>query len=154
MPVEAVDGWWLCGPHEMVSDARELLLGLGVPSERVHRELFFVEEEPPEEREREREEAEATGDETAATVILDGRTTTVTVPPGVAVLDAAQRLRSDLPFACKGGVCGTPAERRSPTARSRCGATSPSTTTSSRPGFVLTCQAVPTTPEVTVDYDT
>ena len=40
-------------------------------------------------------------------MLLDGRSSTVTVPPGTPILDGAQRVRPDLPFACKGGVCGT-----------------------------------------------
>src|SRR3954462_8830238 len=39
---ERVDHWWLCGPHGMVDDARALLGELGVPAERVHQELFYV----------------------------------------------------------------------------------------------------------------
>ena len=38
---------------------------------------------------------------------MDGRSATVTVPPDAPVLDGAQKVRPDLPFACKGGVCGT-----------------------------------------------
>ena len=72
--------------------------------DRIHRELFYVEEEPP---------AEATHVEAPAgpgaevTVLLDGRSSTATVAPGTPILDGAQQVRPDLPFACKGGVCGT-----------------------------------------------
>src|SRR3712207_6836505 len=44
---ERVDHWWLCGPHGMVGDARELLAELGVPAEKVHQELFYVDDVPP-----------------------------------------------------------------------------------------------------------
>ena len=40
-------------------------------------------------------------------MVLDGRSSTATVPAGTPILDGAQRVRPDLPFACKGGVCGT-----------------------------------------------
>ena len=43
-----VDHWWLCGPHGMVDDARALLAELGVPTEKVHQELFYVDDVPPE----------------------------------------------------------------------------------------------------------
>src|SRR4051794_24027693 len=42
-----VDHWWLCGPHGMVTDARAVLGELGVPRERVHQELFYVDDVPP-----------------------------------------------------------------------------------------------------------
>ena len=43
-----VDHFWLCGPFGMIVDAREVLAELGVPAERVHFELFYVDEPPPE----------------------------------------------------------------------------------------------------------
>ena len=45
---QAVDHWWLCGPHGMVEDARALLTELGVPTGKVHQELFYVDDVPPE----------------------------------------------------------------------------------------------------------
>ena len=45
--VPAVDHWWLCGPFAMVNDAIEVLRGLGVEGGRIHRELFWVGDEPP-----------------------------------------------------------------------------------------------------------
>jgi ring-1,2-phenylacetyl-CoA epoxidase subunit PaaE len=147
--VAAVDHWWLCGPFGMVTDAIEVLTELGVARERMHRELFYVEDEPPSEV----HHAEApVGPGAEVSVVLDGRTSTVTVPVGTAVLDGAQRVRPDLPFACKGGVCGT------------CRAKVVSGAVTMRrnyaldeaeleAGYVLTCQALPTTATVTVDYD-
>ncbi len=40
-------------------------------------------------------------------VILYGRSSTLPLPHGTAVLDGAERVRPDLPFACKGRVYGT-----------------------------------------------
>ena len=102
--VESIDHWWLCGPYGMVTDAMDVLSELGVPADRVHRELFYVEEAPPDQERH--EEPPLTGG-CEVTVILDGRTSTTTIEPGTPVLDGAQRVRPDLPFACKGGVCGT-----------------------------------------------
>ena len=45
--VAGVDHWWLCGPFGMVTGAVAVLAELGVPRERIHRELFYVEDEPP-----------------------------------------------------------------------------------------------------------
>jgi len=147
--VPAVSHWWLCGPFGMVTGALEVLAGLGVPRDRIHRELFYVEDEPPAEA---RHAEAAAGPGAEVTVILDGRGTTVTIPPGVPILDGAQRVRADLPFACKGGVCGT------------CRALVTDGKVSMRrnyaledselaAGYVLTCQSLPATETVTVDYD-
>ena len=45
--IGSVDHWWLCGPFGMVTDAIEVLGELGVERGRIHRELFYVEPEPP-----------------------------------------------------------------------------------------------------------
>ncbi|MEO6081808.1 MAG: 1,2-phenylacetyl-CoA epoxidase subunit PaaE [Umezawaea sp.] len=150
VPADDVDQWWLCGPYAMVQDARTVLAERGVEPDQVHHELFYVDEPPPAPR-----RAEDTAVLTAAAevkVILDGRETTVPVPADTAILDAAQKVRSDLPFACKGGVCGTcralvvdgEVEMR------RNYALEPREVEA---GFVLTCQSIPTTTGVTVDFD-
>lgn len=145
----AVDHWWLCGPLGMVRGARDLLHALGVPVERVHQELFYVASPPPPVR---HEDAPLSGLTSEVTVVASGRSTTLTLPAGTPVLDGAQRVRPDLPFACKGGVCGT------------CRARVTSGTVDMRrnfaleesevaAGFVLTCQSTPRSDAVTVDYD-
>jgi ring-1,2-phenylacetyl-CoA epoxidase subunit PaaE len=146
----AVDHWWLCGPHGMVTDARELLTELGVPAERVHQELFFVDDVPPEPVRGDEELVD--GPSSLVTVVLDGRTTTLTLPRGVPVLDSAQQVRADLPFACKGGVCGTCRARVTDGAvqMRRNYALEPKEV---QAGYVLTCQSLPVSDAVTVDFD-
>ncbi len=147
--VAAVDHWWLCGPFSMVKGAIDVLTELGVPLNRIHRELFYVEDEPPAEA----KHADApVGPGAEVTVLLDGRSSTATVEPGTPILDGAQRVRPDLPFACKGGVCGTcralltegevTMRRNYALEREELAA-----------GYVLTCQALPASDKITVDYD-
>jgi ring-1,2-phenylacetyl-CoA epoxidase subunit PaaE len=147
--VAGVGHWWLCGPLGMVTDAAGVLSGLGVRSERVHRELFWVGDDPP---------AQVTHDDGPAidgasvTVALDGRSSTFTLPAGTPILDGAQRVRPDLPFACKGGVCGTCRARvtRGEAVMRRNYALEPREVEA---GYVLTCQALPRSDEIAVDYD-
>jgi ring-1,2-phenylacetyl-CoA epoxidase subunit PaaE len=148
--VPAVSHWWLCGPFGMVTDAIDVLTGLGVSRDRIHRELFYVGNEPPAEV----HHADApVGTGAEVTVILDGRSTTVTIPPGLPVLDGAQKARADLPFACKGGVCGT---CRALVTQGRVTMRRNYALEDSElaAGYVLTCQSLPATDAVTVDYDT
>ncbi|MCO8271389.1 phenylacetate-CoA oxygenase/reductase subunit PaaK [Actinoplanes sp. TRM 88003] len=147
LDVPAVDHWWLCGPYGMVIDATEVLGEAGVPPERIHRELFWVDEAPPEPA---REVVNAEGSE--VTVLLDGRATTVTVADGDTVLEGAQRSRPDLPFACKGGVCGTCRARvvDGEVTMRRNFALEPAEVAA---GFVLTCQTIPSSARVTVTFD-
>ncbi|WP_306369413.1 1,2-phenylacetyl-CoA epoxidase subunit PaaE [Nocardiopsis sp. CC223A] len=148
---DAADHWWLCGPFGMVDDARRVLAERGVPAERVHRELFFVEgaEPPPQAR---HEEPGVDGPASEVTVILDGRTTTLTLPRGVPVLDAAQRYRPDLPFACKGGVCGT-CRVKVCDGEVRMLRNYALDEAEVAAGYALSCQALPETDAVTVDFD-
>ncbi|WP_375497410.1 1,2-phenylacetyl-CoA epoxidase subunit PaaE [uncultured Jatrophihabitans sp.] len=149
LDVDAVDHWWLCGPFGMVTDAIDVLTELDVPAERVHRELFYVGDDPPDEA---RHEDAPAGPGAEVTVVLDGRSTTVTVTPDTPVLDGAQKVRPDLPFACKGGVCGTcralvthgevRMRRNYALEQNEIDA-----------GYVLTCQALPISDTVTIDYD-
>src|SRR3954465_8090007 len=147
---EHVDHWWLCGPHGMVTDARALLTELGVPSEKVHQELFYVDDVPPEPVRGDEETVE--GPSCQVTVVLDGRSTTLALPKGEPVLDSAQRARSDLPFACKGGVCGTCRARVTDgeVEMRRNYALEPNEVAA---GYVLTCQSLPVSDAVTVDFD-
>ncbi|MFJ4187039.1 1,2-phenylacetyl-CoA epoxidase subunit PaaE [Kitasatospora sp. NPDC089509] len=155
--VGAVGHWWLCGPFGMVAGAKELLAELEVPGERVHQELFHAEDEPLAERDEDRDGPDgdvlgAPGERSEVTVVLDGRGSTLTLPRDRSILDGAQRSRPDLPFACKGGVCGTcralvtegEVEMRRNFALEE---------KELAAGYVLTCQARPVTERVTVDYD-
>jgi ring-1,2-phenylacetyl-CoA epoxidase subunit PaaE len=145
-----VDEWWLCGPYEMVLGGREVLAAAGVPPARVHTELFFVEDTPPEQVRH--ADLVASGPTSRVTLVLDGRSSELTLPRDVPVLDAAQRQRPDLPFACKGGVCGTCRARvtAGEVRMRRNFALDPAEVEA---GFVLTCQSLPVSDAVTVDYD-
>ncbi|KQT93554.1 phenylacetic acid degradation protein [Marmoricola sp. Leaf446] len=149
VPVDGLDHVWLCGPFGMIADARAVLDELGVPADRVHFELFFVDEPPPE---LERPDAVVEGETSEVTVVLDGRSTTAPMSTGASVLDGAAASRHDLPFACKGGVCGT--------CRARVTAGEVDMRRNYaldddevERGFVLTCQSFPVGDAVTVDFD-
>ena len=149
VPIAAVDQVWLCGPFGMIADARAVLAELGVDDRRVHFELFYVDEPPPAVL---REDPVVSGETSEVTIVLDGRTTTSAMSRGTSVLDSAQATRTDLPFACKGGVCGTcraklcdgEVDMRRNYALEK---------TEIEQGFVLTCQSYPLSAEVTVDFD-
>jgi ring-1,2-phenylacetyl-CoA epoxidase subunit PaaE len=147
-----IDHWWLCGPLGMTQDAIAVLTGLGAARKSLHRELFYVDEPPPE-LHRMEDTGVAEGEVSEVTVVLNGRSTNLTLPRTVPVLDAAQKVRGDLPFACKGGVCGTCRARVTDgevTMRRNFALEDDEV----EAGFVLTCQTLPVSEKVTVDYDT
>ena len=149
VPVGDLDHVWLCGPLGLVQDARAVLAEAGVPEEKVHFELFFVDEPPPVLRHPDRVVDGVTSD---VTVVLDGRSATTPMPRDRTILDSAQATRGDLPFACKGGVCGTCRARvvDGEVDMVRNYALEPAEVAQR---FVLTCQTFPVSPAVTVDFD-
>ncbi len=150
LTVAEIDHWWLCGPYGMVVDAQHVLAELGVRSDRVHRELFYVEDTaPPPAVHVELGTDAATSD---VTVVLDGRRTTASLRRDVSILDGAQRIRPDLPFACKGGVCGT-CRARVVAGEVDLRRNFALDAAELAAGFVLTCQSYATRGDVTVDFD-
>jgi ring-1,2-phenylacetyl-CoA epoxidase subunit PaaE len=149
VPVDQVDDVWLCGPYAMIGAAREVLAEVGVTDDHVHFELFYVDEPPPELH---RADAVVEGETSEVTVVLDGVSSTTAMPRSRPILDSAQTTRTDVPFACKGGVCGTCR------ARVRHGEVDMRRNYALErgevaEGFVLTCQSYPVSDTVTVDFD-
>lgn len=144
-----VDGWYLCGPYDMVMTARDTLEELGVAEGVVHDELFFagpldrsmLPPEPP--------PGEGSVD---LTVILDGRAVETRMTPETSILDAALRVRSELPFSCKGGMCAT-CKGRVEEGEVSMEKNYALVDSEVEAGFVLTCQAHPITDKVVVRYD-
>jgi ring-1,2-phenylacetyl-CoA epoxidase subunit PaaE len=150
VPADDVDAWFLCGPQQMVRELTDTLGSRGVPRERVHSELFHAE---PVERAPVTELAGVADGAADVTIRLDGRSSDFPLrPDGPPVLEAAMRVRSDVPFACKGGVCGT--------CRAKVveGSVAMDVNYALEPeelerGYVLTCQSHPTSERLVVDYD-
>ena len=149
VPVDDVDAWFLCGPQDLVTQWREVLLARGVEPGAIHRELFHAGPAPtPAPR---TPQAPGVGARRVG-FTLDGRSSEVLLADGEAVLDGVLRVRADAPFACRGGVCGT--------CRARLTSGEVEMTENYAleaeelgAGYVLTCQARPRTDSVTVDYD-
>ncbi|KQX77815.1 MULTISPECIES: 2Fe-2S iron-sulfur cluster-binding protein [Streptomyces] len=149
LPVPDVDGWFLCGPFGLVKGAEDALRALGVDRSRIHQEIFHVADEgtdtpPP--------ALTGTPARSTLTATLDGRSGSWPVQSGESLLETVLRSRSDAPYACKGGVCGTcraflvSGEVR----MDRNFALEPEETGA---GFVLACQSHPVTPDVELDFD-
>lgn len=148
VPTAGVDDWFLCGPQQMVDELRRVLTDRGVT--RVHTELFHADPVP-----RAPVAALVDGADGAAkvTIRLDGRSSELSLrPDDVPVLEAALRVRSDLPFACKGGVCGT-CRARLVEGTVQMDANYALEPDEIEKGYVLTCQSHPTSATVVLDYD-
>jgi ring-1,2-phenylacetyl-CoA epoxidase subunit PaaE len=146
---DPVDGWYLCGPYDMVITARGTLVDLGVAEERIHDELFFA---GPLDRASLPPEPPPGEGSVELTVILDGRAVDTRMRPETSILDAALRVRSELPYSCKGGMCAT-CKGRIELGEVRMDKNYALVDSELESGYVLTCQAHPTTDRVVVRYD-
>ena len=155
------DAYYLCGPFGMVEDARAVLGAMG--AQHVRFELYAASAEAKASAEAEAVKAQdgarpvpsdaSQGPVTPVAVRLGGRTTYCELRPGDAnLLDAVLRERPEVPFACTDGVCGTCRARLTAGAvtMARDYALEPGEKSS---GYILTCQALPTSAEVTLDFD-
>jgi ring-1,2-phenylacetyl-CoA epoxidase subunit PaaE len=150
---------FLCGPGSMIKDARGALFDLGFGREQVHHEFFAPaggRPSPPRtlrgEGQRTPARAEPPTEGTQAVAILDGIRHRFVVPPGGGVVDAALAAGVRVPYACKGGMCCT--------CRAKLveGEATMKVNYSLEPwemerGFILTCQAVPKSDRIVLDYD-
>ena len=86
------------------------------------------------------------------TILLDRQETTVTAKPGETLLESARRAGLTPPFSCEAGTCGTcMAKLTDGTATMSVNDALDDDEVAD--GYVLTCQAVPDTDYVTVDYE-
>ncbi|QCO99618.1 phenylacetate-CoA oxygenase/reductase subunit PaaK [Arthrobacter sp. 24S4-2] len=150
-----VDEWFLCGPFELVQLCRDTLAARGVKPEHVRFELFTSGKPDRPEGNIGRPVIEDESKETyKITFKLDGLEGKVASPTHAreSILNAALRVRPDVPFACAGGVCGT-CRAKLVTGKVTMDENYALEQDELDRGYVLTCQSHPTTSEVTVDFD-
>lgn len=141
------DEAFICGPAAMMDEAEQTLKALGMPEKSLHLERFNT----PGTSVKRAHTVQVEGQK--VTVRQDGRDREITLTADdESILDAALRQGADLPYACKGGVCAT----------CKCkvlrGKVDMATNYSLEPdelaaGYVLSCQALPLTSDVVVDFD-
>ena len=86
-------------------------------------------------------------------VSLEGKSTTLSMgPDDGSVLEAVRRARPEVPYACEGGVCAT---WRAKIVEGRVDMRLNFALEAHEveAGFVLTCQAVPATERIVLDFD-
>ena len=143
---------FICGPQDMIFLIRDELQDAGLDKEKIHYELFFS-GSSEEENKHIAEILEEKADGTEVTIIDGGKEFHFIMDDEFDnILDGALSAGADLPFACKGGVCST----------CKCqvveGAVKMKINYALEEkeveqNFVLSCQAVPTTEKVVVDFD-
>lgn len=150
VPPRTVDQWFLCGPYDMVVAARRLLEDEeGVSPEAVRDELFFAGPIDPASLPAEPEAASGAVD---LGFVLEGRMSSTRMDPTTAILDAALRVRPELPYSCKGGMCAS-CKAKVIEGEAVMTKNYALTDVEVEAGFVLTCQAHPAGDHIVVDFD-
>jgi len=150
--ISDVDTFFVCGPAGMIRAVQKALTELGVDKKRIKVELFTA---PDADIKKPQPKVTDARKELHSKIVIhiDGNTHQYELDkPGASILDTALQSGADLPFACKGGVCST--------CRAKVleGAVEMDVNYALEPeeleaGYVLTCQAHPTTERVVVSYD-
>lgn len=143
---------FLCGPENMVNYVSEYLVNSGLPKELVHFELF-VKGLSEEDIKRAERLAQQNVEGTEVTIVDGGKDFHFTMTKEYDnILDAALGAGADLPFACKGGVCSTcKCEVKEGTVEMKINYALEEFEVAKN--WVLSCQAVPISDKVVVDFD-
>ena len=139
------DAAYLCGPEEMIKDVSNTLEKNNIAKENIHFELFVVATD-------EEKVAQVKEGFTEITVLLDDEVTTFTMSQTDDILAANLRNNIDAPYSCQGGVCSSCLARVTE-GKAVMVKNSILTDSELEEGLILTCQAHPTTPTITIDFD-
>ena len=149
-----VDEFFICGPGTMAADVQAALAGLGARG-RVHVEHFVAVATAPQPAPAPVKAAirPAAAGAATITIVMDGRRRSFAMPKGgEVILDAAGQAGFDLPFSCRAGVCSTcRAKLVSGTAEMEHNVALEDWEVEA--GYILCCQARPTSAALEISYD-
>lgn len=144
------DGYYLCGPEEMIVHVNDVLTTFGVPKDKIHFELFTT---PVLLVDKESSKKEAFSGMSQVTAMLDGEVVKIELSGnGKSILDALDQAGMDVPFSCKGGVCCT-CKAKIIEGTASMNINYALTDEEVANGYILTCQAHPTSDVLKIDYD-
>jgi len=149
--IETTDECFICGPEDMIFLLRDELVAAGLSKDKIHFELFTT-GLTEEDKQRINKIVEKKVEGTEVTIIDGGKEFHFVMGEDFDnILDGAIAAGADLPYACKGGVCST----------CRCKVVDGSIEMKLNysleadelaKNYVLSCQAVPTSKKVVVDF--
>jgi 3-ketosteroid 9alpha-monooxygenase subunit B len=137
---------YICGPGPFLTVVKAALEQLGVPAKRIRVERFLSLAENPFE-----ETPTTAGVAATLSVELDGTTRALPWPAGTRMLDVLIAAGLEAPYSCRQGICGACA----------CQLTGGEVEMANNEvlaaadladGYILACQAVPLTPDVSIIY--
>ena len=138
--------YYLCGPEGMIHDVKNTLSDYNISENKIFFELFTTSKSC------EKKIIKKNITSTIATILFDDEKESITISPEQTILEAALQKDLDVPYSCKGGVCSScicritegTAEMRQNSILSE---------SEVEEGLVLSCQAVPTSSKIHIDFD-
>ncbi|MEX2349519.1 MAG: 2Fe-2S iron-sulfur cluster-binding protein [Flavobacteriaceae bacterium] len=143
---------FICGPEDMIFLIRDELQNAGLDKHKIHYELFVTGlTEADKERAQRAMESRVQG--TEVTIIDGGKEFHFVMSDEYDnLLDGALAAGADLPFACKGGVCSTcKCEIKDGTVAMKVNYALDEKEVAQN--LILSCQAVPTSDKIVLDFD-
>lgn len=139
------DSAYLCGPEEMIKIVSNTLQGNGFAESSILFELFTASTE-------EENTSEIKDGESEVTILLDDEEISFNMKQTNDLLSEALRNKVDAPYSCQGGICSSCLAK---VTEGKAVMTKNSILTDAEveEGFILTCQAHPTTSKIYIDYD-
>ena len=145
--LETFSTYYLCGPEAMIQTVKEVLIEKGIDESKILFELFTSASTASND-----EKIISNNGQVETTILVDDETEVFTMNPDHTILEAALKQNLDVPYSCQGGVCSScicritegSAEMRQ---------NSVLTDSEVAEGLVLSCQAVPTSSKIFVDFD-
>lgn len=144
--------FFICGPTPMMQNVEGLLREVIKNKNRIHLEYFSS---PLEEEVKTNNTAAQVSDKPVnakALIICDADELEIDVPMGKNILDAALDAGIDAPFACQGGSCCT-CRALLIEGKVKMKVNFALSEQEVADGYILTCQSLPLTEKVVVDYD-
>ncbi len=138
--------YFICGPNDMINTVEKALVDLKIDDKQVHAERFTADEVDP-------DVVKSMGAEGAQIkVVLEGKTVELTVPKGKTILDALLEAKHEPPYSCTSGSCATCMAKvtKGTTEMEVCYSLDPDEVAE---GYILTCQAHPTSDDVELTFE-
>lgn len=147
---QTIDGVFVCGPEQMIHAVKDGMMAFGVDERNIHFELFAT---SIPKRTVEKTTSDEPGIASNVSIIIDGDQIDLALTSnGETILDAAHRAGADLPFACKGGVCCT-CKAKILEGSASMDVNYALEKDELEAGYILTCQAHPTSEKLIVSFD-